>query len=176
MDTTTPAYGSPEAKAQIKELKAQEEAFKLQLDRLNDTAREYAAAHRSPDWHSWEDPAYQALQAQTDAPREALRQVRNARLDLQTCPLPCAPSALPAKALPDSVATVPATQPQRGDTVALHSRGMVRLAMVVEVTKTRAEVAYTTQGAITEALRRGWSTPCVTRKNVKHSDLYTVVA
>lgn len=182
MDTTdAPAYGTPEAKARIKQLKAAEAALNTQLRASNEAERAYERAQTAadPEYRSWNDTSAErkALRAAGDDLREQWRQVRDERLALQTAPLPCKVSELPGSVV-DPAQLVQAPQDMAaysaGDTVAVHSRGSYRLAVVVEVRRTNLEVAYTTQGARAEAMRwgRGPEHVTVTRKVVKLDDLY----
>lgn len=180
MDTTTLTYGSPAAKARIKELAAIERQATAEIKVVHEAAHLYAQAsyNADPNYRSWEDPHYAELQAEGDEPRSRYYAARTERLALQTCPLPCQPIDLPAAVVPASVPLVPGPQTtaaySAGDLVAVYSRGTVRYAVVVEARKSNLDVAYTTQGAITEAARYGRSPNqvCVTRKTVKLADVY----
>lgn len=164
MDTTTaPAHGTPEAKARIKELQAL--AAPLRADLLD----------RS------DQGAWQRNREEASAMSAQLRAYDAERIALETCPLPCPVSALPAQAVDFSMYTAPRDPHQLdasvytpGDHVTIFSRGSWRRAVVVQVTKTRMEVAYTTQGALREAAdpRYRSSTPTVTRKMVKLADVW----
>lgn len=66
-------------------------------------------------------------------------------------------SKLPFRRLSDEEAEdKPLAEVREGDVVAIWSRGALRLALVVETTPTRVEVAYTTEGAWNNA-RRGYA-------------------
>lgn len=179
METTQLAYNSPAAKARIKELKAIEAAAGAQCKAAYAAARAHSLAQQAdnPAYRSWDDPTHEAISAQADGPLATWNVARTERLQLQTAPLPCKDSELPASAV-DPATLVAGPQDtaayQPGDQVALHSRGAYRLAVVVEARKTNIEVAYTTQGAIAEAMRygRGPEGATVTRKVAKPTDLY----
>jgi hypothetical protein len=183
---TTLVYGSPAAKARIKELKGIEADTTAQLKAANDRMRAYEDEQRAanPDYRSWQDDSdtRKALAAEQDALRTAYYAARNERLEAQTCPLPCEPRQLPATYVPgnsgdiDHLAPAP-TDPAAytaGDIVTVYSRGGWRQAVVVEARKTNMEVAYTTQGTIAEAMRhgRGPNGVTVTRKIVKLTEAW----
>ncbi|MFD9948797.1 hypothetical protein ACFWYW_46900 [Nonomuraea sp. NPDC059023] len=62
-------------------------------------------------------------------------------------------AALPATTAPGDAGLIPVTATAEGEIVWVYSRGQYRRGIVTKVTRTRAEVSYTTQGALDESAR-----------------------
>lgn len=166
-------YGTPEAKALIKRAKATEDELYAQGNARRAAEREAAEAEGRATNYSADSLTEQAYRIAW--------QLKCARLDLNTVPLPVASSwLLPAQARANDEHLVQGPQDVaaygRGDLVAVHSRGMRRDALVVSVGKTNLVVAYTTATALREAQERKVrypdTSPTETRKTVKVTDLY----
>jgi hypothetical protein len=167
--TEAPAYGTPEAKALIKQLKQQEDALRAQMK----ADRELQLANMQQGL-----PRDQGCLGE-DARRVMYREawdLKCQRIDLQTAPLPRQPRDLPAYVVPEDQLGAQGPQDtaayQVGDEVTIYSRGRNRRAVVVEARRTNLEVAYTTQGALADMGKYHNSQPNHTRKVVRLQDVY----
>lgn len=152
--TTALVHDSPEAKARIKEIKAEEATLKA-------------------EWLADREAGLPWSRERADRARS----LQYERLALQTTPLPVVAWDLPARMLSADESRAAILGPQdrtaytAGDLVVIYSRGGWREAIVVKTHPTTLDVAYTTATAVREAKERSGN-PVVTRKSIRIRDTY----